>query len=99
MLYTFFKYSSKFLFVQMVEGLCESFFLFKLLTCYLQLEKEMHAVFNLKLKFVQARFVRAEKYVKELDLSVGLMKKESEKLLQRAFLAEEEMKRGHANLK
>lgn len=46
----------------------------------------------------QARFVRAEKNVKELTLSVDLMKKESKKLLERSVLAQKDMKRGHSNL-
>lgn len=36
--------------------------------------------------------------MKELSLSVGLMKKESKKLLERAALAEKDMKRGHSDL-
>lgn len=46
----------------------------------------------------QAQFIRAEKNVKELRLSVDLMKKESRKLLERASLAEKDMKRGHFDL-
>ncbi|KAJ4723998.1 Uncharacterized conserved protein UCP022280 [Melia azedarach] len=47
----------------------------------------------------EAQFVRAEKNVKELNLSVDLMKKESKKLLERAALAEKDMKRGETELK
>ncbi|XP_022731599.1 uncharacterized protein LOC111286078 isoform X2 [Durio zibethinus] len=46
----------------------------------------------------EAQFLRAEKNVKELNLSVDLMKKESSKLLERAALAEKDMKRGHTEL-
>ncbi|XVF04527.1 hypothetical protein REPUB_Repub05bG0091500 [Reevesia pubescens] len=46
----------------------------------------------------EAQFLRAEKNVKELNLSVDLMKKESSKLLERAALAEKDMKRGRAEL-
>ncbi|XVF47555.1 hypothetical protein PTKIN_Ptkin03bG0118300 [Pterospermum kingtungense] len=46
----------------------------------------------------EAQFIRAEKKIKELNLSVDLMKKESSKLLERAALAEEDMKRGHTEL-
>ncbi|GMJ15584.1 RGS1-HXK1 INTERACTING PROTEIN 1 [Hibiscus trionum] len=46
----------------------------------------------------EAKFLRAEKNVKELNLSVDLMKKESSKLLERAALAEKDMKRGHKEL-
>ncbi|KAF5448057.1 hypothetical protein F2P56_033561 [Juglans regia] len=52
-----------------------------------------------RLQSEEARFVRAEKNVKELGLSVDLMKKESKKLLERAALAEEEMLRGYTGLK
>jgi len=47
---------------------------------------------------VQAQFLRAEKNVKEFSFSVDLMKKESRKLLERASLAEKEMKNGHTEL-
>jgi hypothetical protein len=47
---------------------------------------------------VQAQFLRAEKNVKEFSFSVDLMKKESRKLLERAYLAEKEMKNGHTEL-
>lgn len=47
---------------------------------------------------MQAQFVRAEKNVKELNLSVDLMKNESRKLLERAALAEKDMKCGHTEL-
>ncbi|KAL3347825.1 hypothetical protein AABB24_021461, partial [Solanum stoloniferum] len=46
----------------------------------------------------EAKFIKAEKNVKEFGLSVGLMKKESKKLLERASLAEKDMKRGHSDL-
>ncbi|KAL4325713.1 hypothetical protein GQ457_11G018360 [Hibiscus cannabinus] len=46
----------------------------------------------------EAKFLRAEKNIKELNLSVDLMKKESSKLLERAALAEKDMKRGHKEL-
>ncbi|KAK9122492.1 hypothetical protein Sjap_012094 [Stephania japonica] len=45
----------------------------------------------------QALFNRADRNVKDLGLSVDLMKKESKKLLERAALAEKEMKHGHRN--
>lgn len=51
-----------------------------------------------RLQNEEAQFVRADKNVKELNLSVNLMKKESRKLLERASLAEAEMKRGHTDL-
>lgn len=47
---------------------------------------------------VQAQFVRTEKNVKELSLSVDVMKNESRKLLERAALAERDMKYGHNEL-
>ncbi|KAL3518900.1 hypothetical protein ACH5RR_021489 [Cinchona calisaya] len=46
----------------------------------------------------EAKFIGAEKNVKELNLSLNLMKKESGKLLERAALAEKEMKRGQTDL-
>ncbi|XP_010448277.1 PREDICTED: uncharacterized protein LOC104730768 [Camelina sativa] len=46
----------------------------------------------------EAQFLRAEKQVQELNMSVDLMKKESKKLLERATLAEKDMKRGHSEL-
>ncbi|XWS52368.1 hypothetical protein CRYUN_Cryun11dG0063800 [Craigia yunnanensis] len=46
----------------------------------------------------EAQFLRAEKIVKELNLSVDLMKKESSKLIERAALAEKDMKRGHTEI-
>ncbi|KAM6581927.1 hypothetical protein CsatA_005701 [Cannabis sativa] len=49
-------------------------------------------------KFNQAKFVKAEKNVKELSLSVDVMKNESRKLLERAALAEKDMKYGHTEL-
>ncbi|WMV08931.1 hypothetical protein MTR67_002316 [Solanum verrucosum] len=51
-----------------------------------------------RLQSEEAKFIKAEKNVKELGLSVGLMKKESKKLLERASLAEKDMKRGHSDL-
>lgn len=47
---------------------------------------------------VQARFLKAEKSVKELGASVNLMKMESKKLLERAALAESDMKHGLTDL-
>lgn len=47
---------------------------------------------------MQVQFVRAEKSVKMLELSVDLMKKESRKLLERASLAEKEMINGQTDL-
>uniref|UniRef100_A0A7N2QX44 Uncharacterized protein n=1 Tax=Quercus lobata TaxID=97700 RepID=A0A7N2QX44_QUELO len=41
---------------------------------------------------MQAQFVKAEKNVKEFNISVDLTKKESKKLLERAELAEKDMK-------
>ncbi|KAH6813838.1 chromosome-associated kinesin [Perilla frutescens var. frutescens] len=52
-----------------------------------------------RLQSEEAQFVRAEKNVKELTLSVDLMKKESKKLLERSVLAEKDMKRGHSHLR
>ncbi|XWS73400.1 hypothetical protein CRYUN_Cryun02cG0124900 [Craigia yunnanensis] len=46
----------------------------------------------------EAQFLSAEKNVKVLNLSVDLMKKESSKLLERAALAEKDMKLGHTEL-
>ncbi|VVA95627.1 unnamed protein product [Arabis nemorensis] len=46
----------------------------------------------------EAQFLRAEKQVQELNMSVDLMKKESRKLLERAALAEKDMKRGLSEL-
>ncbi|XP_022857218.1 uncharacterized protein LOC111378275 [Olea europaea var. sylvestris] len=51
-----------------------------------------------RLRSEEAQFIRAEKNVKELRLSVDLMKKESRKLLERASLAEKDMKHGHFDL-
>lgn len=48
--------------------------------------------------FMQAQFNKAEKNVKELKLSVDLMKKESGKLFERAAIAHNDMKRGHSEL-
>lgn len=47
---------------------------------------------------MKARYASAEKNVKNLNLSVDLLKKESVKLLQRTALAEKEMKYGHNEL-
>ncbi|KAK3409634.1 hypothetical protein EUGRSUZ_J01745 [Eucalyptus grandis] len=52
-----------------------------------------------RLQSEEAQFVRAEKNVKDLNLSVDLMKKESKKLIERAALAETDMKRGLTDLK
>ena len=41
---------------------------------------------------MQVPFVKAEKNVKDFNISVDLMKKESKKLLERAELAEKDMK-------
>ncbi|KAK7362459.1 hypothetical protein VNO77_04573 [Canavalia gladiata] len=46
----------------------------------------------------EARYASAEKNVKDLNLSVDLLKKESVKLLQRTAFAEKEMKYGHTEL-
>ncbi|KAL5193174.1 RGS1-HXK1-interacting protein 1 [Glycine soja] len=46
----------------------------------------------------EARYARIEKNVKDLNLSVDLLKKENAKLLQRTTLAEKEMKYGHTEL-
>ncbi|XP_002523392.2 RGS1-HXK1-interacting protein 1 [Ricinus communis] len=46
----------------------------------------------------EAKFLKTEKNVKELNLSVDLMKNESRKLLERASLAEKDMKHGHTEL-
>ncbi|XP_027347084.1 RGS1-HXK1-interacting protein 1 isoform X2 [Abrus precatorius] len=46
----------------------------------------------------EARYASAEKNVKDLNLSVDILKKESVKLLQRTALAEKEMKYGHTEL-
>ncbi|KAI5684560.1 hypothetical protein M9H77_05788 [Catharanthus roseus] len=46
----------------------------------------------------EAQFVRAENNVRELNLSIDLMKKESRKLLERAALAEKDMIRGQSEL-
>ncbi|XP_044473556.1 RGS1-HXK1-interacting protein 1-like [Mangifera indica] len=51
-----------------------------------------------RLQSEEAKFVRTENNVKELTLSVDLMKKESKKLLERASLAEKDMKRGETEL-
>lgn len=46
----------------------------------------------------EAQFLKAEKHVQELNMSVDLMKKESRKLLERTALAEKDMKRGLSEL-
>ncbi|EPS63583.1 hypothetical protein M569_11194 [Genlisea aurea] len=51
-----------------------------------------------RLQSEEARFVRAEKNVNELNLSVELMKKEGVKLFQRSMLAEKDMKHGYSSL-
>lgn len=51
-----------------------------------------------RLQSEEARYNRAEKNVTGLGLSVDLVKKESRKLLERAALAEKEMKRGSTDL-
>ncbi|KAL7081612.1 hypothetical protein ACP275_14G050200 [Erythranthe tilingii] len=51
-----------------------------------------------RLQSEEAQFVKAENNVKELTLSVDIMKKESKKLLERSVLAEKDMKRGHSDL-
>lgn len=52
-----------------------------------------------RLQSEEAQFVKAEKNVKALTLSVDLMKKESTKLLERANFAETEMNSGHTALR
>lgn len=47
----------------------------------------------------QARYSKAENRLKELNLSVDLFKKDSQKLKQRALLAEDEMSKGSTKLK
>ncbi|CAN1796355.1 RGS1-HXK1-interacting protein 1 [Linum perenne] len=47
----------------------------------------------------ETRFHNAEKNVKDFVTSVDLMKKESKKLLERAALAEKDMKHGHTELR
>lgn len=49
--------------------------------------------------YVQAQITKASKNVKDLAISVQLMKKESEKLLERANLAEKEMTTGYGELR
>ncbi|PON37231.1 chromosome-associated kinesin [Parasponia andersonii] len=51
-----------------------------------------------RLQSEEAQFVRAEKSVKDLSLSVDVMKNESRKLLERAALAERDMKYGYTEL-
>ncbi|XP_030954384.1 RGS1-HXK1-interacting protein 1 [Quercus lobata] len=52
-----------------------------------------------RLQSEEAQFVKAEKNVKDFNISVDLMKKESKKLLERAELAEKDMKYGHTELR
>lgn len=47
---------------------------------------------------LQAQFVRVENNMRELNLSVDLMKKESRKLVERAALAEKDMRQGQSDL-
>lgn len=65
--------------------------------CLHSFENVLLVVYDQKM-YMQARFVRAEKNVKELSLSVDLMKKESRKLLERVALAEKDMLRGNNEL-
>ncbi|OWM69301.1 hypothetical protein CDL15_Pgr025488 [Punica granatum] len=51
-----------------------------------------------RLQSEEAQFNRAEKTVKDLDISVDLMKNESKKLLERTALAEKDMKQGLTDL-
>lgn len=48
---------------------------------------------------MQGLFVKVEKNVTDINMSVDIMKKESQKLLQRASLAENEMLSGRSALK
>ncbi|KAM3741004.1 hypothetical protein ACB098_08G142600 [Castanea mollissima] len=52
-----------------------------------------------RLQSEEAQFVKAEKNVKDFNISVDLMKKESKKLLERAELAEKDMKYGYTELR
>ncbi|KAJ4971991.1 hypothetical protein NE237_005090 [Protea cynaroides] len=52
-----------------------------------------------RLQSEEALFVKSENNVKELSLSVDIMKKESKKLLERAALAEKDMEHGHSELR
>lgn len=51
-----------------------------------------------RLRSEEAQYVRAEKNVKEISLSMDVMKNESRKLLERVALAERDMKYGHTEL-
>ncbi|KAF7836920.1 RGS1-HXK1-interacting protein 1 [Senna tora] len=51
-----------------------------------------------RLQNEEARYASAEKSVRDLKLSVDLMKKESKKLIERTGLAEKDMKYGHNEL-
>ncbi|KAL5563784.1 hypothetical protein UlMin_033531 [Ulmus minor] len=51
-----------------------------------------------RLRSEESQFVRAEKNVKELSISVDVMKNESKKLLERAALAERDMNYGYSDL-
>lgn len=74
---------------------CSKFFiLIPFDTGHNPLKNSAHIVKNV----LQAQFVRAEKHVKELNLSVDLMKNESRKLLERAALAEKDMRHGQSEL-
>ncbi|KAL8480887.1 hypothetical protein ACS0TY_027419 [Phlomoides rotata] len=52
-----------------------------------------------RLQSEEAQFVRAENNIRELTLSVDLMKNESKKLLERSVLAEKDMERGYSDLR
>lgn len=47
---------------------------------------------------LQTKFLKAEKNVNELKLSIDLTKRESKKLLERSALAEKEMLQGRSEL-
>ncbi|XP_050220451.1 RGS1-HXK1-interacting protein 1 [Mercurialis annua] len=52
-----------------------------------------------RFKSEEAKFLKAEKNVNELNLSVDMMKNESRKLLERASFAEKDMIHGHTELR
>ncbi|KAK4740776.1 hypothetical protein SAY87_024364 [Trapa incisa] len=52
-----------------------------------------------RLQSEETQFVKAEKSVKDLGISVDLMKNESKKLLERTALAEKDMSRGISDLR
>ncbi|XP_068660534.1 RGS1-HXK1-interacting protein 1-like [Aristolochia californica] len=52
-----------------------------------------------RLQSEEARFNKTENRIREYGTSVALVKKDGQKLRQRALLAEEEMKKGYTNLK